>query len=97
MENTKIITFVARLDAFHFLGAETILTENTDFGAVWERFFALGGYAPIEPFQTDPSCVNIWRRTEEHAAYIQGKFVGAAPQPRRDTRLKPSRPANIWW
>lgn len=75
MNNTKIISFQAHLDDSYFLGIENIVEENSDFGAFWGNFFDKGGYDKIEPYQTDPNCVNIWFYNDSGKIYMQGKFV----------------------
>ena len=78
MSDVKIISFPARLDAFTFLGVKNRLTEQADFGAFWDGFFAKGGYDRIDPFAKDPSCVNVWLRDGDESLYLQGKIVGDA-------------------
>lgn len=59
MSAPNIISFQTRLDEFYFLGIENLVTENANFGAFWDNFFDKGGYDVIDPYQTDPNCVNL--------------------------------------
>ena len=75
----NIISFQTRLDEFYFLGIENLVTENANFGAFWDNFFDKGGYDVIDPYQTDPNCVNIWfNNICGEKIYYQGKFVNAS-------------------
>ncbi len=76
MSMPKIITFKTSLPAFTFMGIENIVKEDSDFGSFWGNFFDMGGYAPMEPYETDPNCVNVWYNTPDGVrVYFQGKFV----------------------
>ena len=79
MSAPNIISFQTRLDEFYFLGIENLVTENANFGAFWDNFFDKGGYDVIDPYQTDPNCVNIWfNNICGEKIYYQGKFVNAS-------------------
>ena len=79
MNTPKIISFQTQLDEFYFLGIENLVTENANFVAFWDNFFNKGGYDLIDPYQTDPNCVNIWfNNINAEKIYYQGKFVNSS-------------------
>ena len=80
MDRPKVIHFPARLETSAFLGVKNILTEQSDFGVIWDDFFAKGGYGKINPFAKDPNCINIWLRRGSDTLYLQGKFVDNIPE-----------------
>jgi len=72
----KFVTFHERLEDFAFLGVEHVLTENSDFGKYWERFFELGGYDKIAPFAKDAQPLNIWYTNDTGTKiFFQGLMV----------------------
>lgn len=76
MNQAKVISFRAFLPEFHFLGVENTLRADSDFGAFWSSFFGRGGYDPIAPYESDPSCLNVWYCSDSGKAfYCQGKAV----------------------
>lgn len=77
LENgTKIIAFQVKLEDFCFMGIENKYNESSDFGNFWGNFFDKGGYDPIEPYETDPNCVNVWyNKSADEKIYFQGRFV----------------------
>ena len=76
MSQPKVITFQTKLDESYFWGIENVVKEDSDFGRFWGNFFDKGGYDPMEPYQTDPNCVNIWyNKSTGEKIYFQGKFV----------------------
>ena len=51
MSEKAIITYRFHQEAFEFLGNETVITESTvpsDFKQIWNDFFEMGGYVPID-------------------------------------------------
>lgn len=76
MGEKAIITFQIHQEAFEFLGNENIITEVSDFGQIWGRFFEIGGYDPISPYAVDTKPINIWYTGEQgERIYSQGLFV----------------------
>jgi len=76
-----IITFKIHQDAFSFLGNENVVTESSDFGAIWDGFFKMGGYDPILPFAVDPKPINVWYTNGAgEKIYFQGLMVGGVDE-----------------
>ena len=71
-----IIVTQIHQDAFSFLGNENVITASSDFGDIWGRFFAMGGYDPILPYAIDTKPINLWYTNNAgQAIYAQGMFV----------------------
>jgi len=64
-------------DAFSFLGIKNIVTESTDYGAIWDHFFKLGGYDVILPYALDSKPINVnYTNNAGETIYFQGLMVG---------------------
>lgn len=72
-----MLIFQHQLPDFFILANTNTLTENSDFGAIWENFFQKGGYDPILPYATDPCPINLWHDN----LYLQGFFATDVPNP----------------
>ena len=78
MGTPAFVTFQKHQDEFSFLGVENIITESSDFGAIWGNFFKLGGYDKIKPYATDPNPINVWYTNKAgEKIFFQGLIVGA--------------------
>ena len=76
MEKPTIVTFQIHQEAFSFLGNENILSENNNFGHIWDNFFKMGDWKPIRPYATDLMPVNVWyTNSAGQKIYFQGLFV----------------------
>jgi predicted transcriptional regulator YdeE len=76
MSKPPIVTFQIHQDEFSFLGNENILTESSDFSAIWDNFFKKGGYDPILPYTKDTKPINIWYINKAgEKIYFQGLVV----------------------
>ena len=76
MNKPQIITFKTHLEEFYFLGIKNLITEDVNFGWLWNKFFDRGGFDKIEPYQKDSNCMNIWfNKCSEEKNYFQGKIV----------------------
>jgi predicted transcriptional regulator YdeE len=76
MGKPAIVTFQIHQEGFSFLGNENILTESSDFGAIWGNFFKKGGYNPIVPYAMDSKPINVWYTDNAgQKIYSQGLFV----------------------
>ncbi len=72
----EIITYQLHLDGFRFLGNTNLVDETSDFGAIWENFFQMGGYKPILPYAVDEKPINVWYHDPQgRVVYFQGLFV----------------------
>jgi len=77
MNKPAIVTFQIHQDEFSFLGNENILTESSDFGAIWDNFFKKGGYDPILPYAKDTKPINVWYTNKAgNKIYLQGLMAG---------------------
>ena len=77
MGKPAFVTFQIHQDEFSFLGKENVITESSDFGAIWGNFFKMGGYNPILPYATDPKPLNVWYTNKAgEKIYFQGLVVG---------------------
>jgi hypothetical protein len=76
MSKPAIVTFQIHQDGFSFLGSENILTESSDFGAIWGNFFKKGGYDPILPYAKDTKPINVWYTNKAgNKIFFQGLMV----------------------
>jgi len=76
MSKPAIVIFQIHQEGFSFLGNENIITESSDFGAIWGNFFKKGGYDPILPYAADAKPINVWYTDNAgQKIYSQGFFV----------------------
>ena len=76
MSKPEIRVYQIQQAAFSFLGNENIITESSDFGAIWGNFFNMGGYNPILPYALDTKPINVWyKNASGQNIYFQGLMV----------------------
>jgi predicted transcriptional regulator YdeE len=76
MNKPAIVTLQIHQDEFSFLGKENVITESSDFSAIWGTFFKKGGYDPILPYAADPKPLNVWYTNKTgDKIYFQGLMV----------------------
>ena len=52
MSKPEIRVYQIHQAAFSFLGNENIITESSDFGAIWGNYFKMGGYEVYPKYWT---------------------------------------------
>lgn len=71
-----IVTYQRHLDDFCFLGNTNVVDDSSDFAAIWDNFFQVGGYEPILPYAVDEKPINVWfHGPQGQRVYCQGLFV----------------------